>query len=284
MKTKQFLSRLTRVLCGGLVITTLGSNAVAAGLPPIKLATTTSTENSGLLRELLPEFEKATGYKVHVIAVGTGKALRMGQDGDVDVVLVHARADEDKFVAGGHGVNRRDVMYNDFVLVGPKKDPAGINGVSDAQAALARIANKQAPFISRGDDSGTHKKEQELWAAAKIAPSGAWYRAIGQGMEQALAMASEVRGYTLTDRGTWLALKSKLDSSLLVEGDSRLFNPYGVIAVNPAHYPDVNYKGAMAFIDWLTSTAGQARIAAFQVNGDPLFFPSAAQARAPQRR
>lgn len=246
----------------------------------LRLATTTSTENSGLLKSLLPAFEKNSGYKVHVIAVGTGKALRMGQDGDVDVVMVHARMDEDKFVAAGYGINRRDLMYNDFVIVGPKRDPAGIGAVKDPAAALARIAAaKEAAFISRGDESGTYKKEQALWQAADIKPQGKWYRSIGQGMEQALQIASEMQGYTLADRGTWLALRKKLDLVILVQGDNRLFNPYGVIAVNPARYPDVNYQGAMAFIAWLTSPKGQNQIAAFKIDGENLFFPDAIQAK-----
>jgi tungstate transport system substrate-binding protein len=245
----------------------------------LRLATTTSTDNSGLLKSLLPAFEKSSGYKVHVIAVGTGKALRMGQDGDVDVVMVHARTDEDKFVAAGYGVNRRDLMYNDFVIVGPKRDPAGIGAIKDPAAALARIAAREAAFISRGDESGTYKKEQALWQAADIKPHGKWYRSIGQGMEQALQIASQMRGYTLADRGTWLALRKKLDLDILVQGDSRLFNPYGVIAVNPARYPDVNYQGAMAFIAWLTSPEGQNQIAAFKIDSENLFFPDAIQAK-----
>lgn len=245
----------------------------------LRLATTTSTDNSGLLKFLLPAFEKSSGYKVHVIAVGTGKALRMGQDGDVDVVMVHARTDEDKFVAAGYGVNRRDLMYNDFVIVGPKQDPAGIGAIKDPAAALARIAAREAAFISRGDESGTYKKEQALWQAADIKPHGKWYRSIGQGMEQALQIASEMRGYTLADRGTWLALRKKLELDILVQGDSRLFNPYGVIAVNPARYPDVNYQGAMAFIAWLTSPEGQNQIAAFKIDNESLFFPDAIQAK-----
>ena len=245
----------------------------------LRLATTTSTDNSGLLKFLLPAFEKSSGYKVHVIAVGTGKALRMGQDGDVDVVMVHARTDEDKFVATGYGVNRHDLMYNDFVIVGPKRDPAGIGGIKDTAAALARIAAKEAVFISRGDESGTYKKEQALWQAADIKSQGKWYRSIGQGMEQALQIASEMQGYTLADRGTWLALRKKLELDILVQGDSRLFNPYGVIAVNPARYPDVNYQGAMAFIAWLTSPEGQNQIAAFKIDNESLFFPDAIQAK-----
>jgi tungstate transport system substrate-binding protein len=244
----------------------------------IRLATTTSTENSGLLHVLLPAFERESGYRIHVIAVGTGKALRMGQDGDVDVVMVHARADEEKFVAAGYGVNRRDLMYNDFVVVGPKNDPAGVRTLNDAAKALARIAERRAIFISRGDDSGTHKKERQLWSAAKLAPAGDWYRPIGQGMEQALQMAAEVQGYTLADRGTWLALRRKLDLAIVTEGDKRLFNPYGVIAVNPARYPDVNFRGAMALIDWLTSPRGQETIASFKVDDESLFIPTAVQA------
>lgn len=248
----------------------------------VRIATTTSTENSGLLRVLLPPFEKESGYKVHVIAVGTGKALRMGQDGDVDLVMVHARADEDKFVAAGYGVNRRDLMYNDFVIVGPKSDPLGVRNMKDAAAALAKIAEQHTVFISRGDESGTHKAEQELWKSAKLKPAGNWYRAIGQGMEQALQMASELQGYTLTDRGTWLALRRKLDLDIVVQGDKRLFNPYGVIAVSPTRYPDANYKGAMALIEWLTSAKGQQTIASFTADGAQLFFPNALQAqRAP---
>jgi tungstate transport system substrate-binding protein len=203
----------------------------------------------------------------------------MGQDGDVDVVMVHARSDEDKFVAAGYGVNRRDLMYNDYVIVGPKQDQAGIGGIKDAAAALARIAAKEAVFISRGDESGTYKKEQALWQTADIMPQGKWYRSIGQGMEQALQIASEMQGYTLADRGTWLALRKKLDLSVLVQGDRRLFNPYGVIEVNPARYPDVNYLGAMAFITWLTSPEGQNQIVAFKIEGETLFFPDAIQAK-----
>lgn len=249
----------------------------------LRLATTTSTENSGLLKFLLPRFERESGYKVHVISVGTGKALRMGRDGDVDVVLVHAPAAEQQFVAGGHGVDRRDVMYNDFVIVGPTKDPAAVRGERDAAAALRRIAGRGAVFVSRGDDSGTHKKERGLWDTAGIKPAGKWYLEAGQGMEQVLLMAGELDGYTLTDRGTWLAMRKKLPLAVLVQGDPRLFNPYGVIAVNPARYPDANYDGAKALIAWITSTTGQALIADFKINGEPLFVPSATQARAAGR-
>lgn len=257
----------------------LASPAASAAEKIIRLATTTSTENSGLLHVLLPAFENDSGYKVHVIAVGTGKALRMGQDGDVDVVMVHARADEDRFVAAGYGVNRRDLMYNDFVIVGPSGDPAGIRAHTQAAAALARIAERHTVFISRGDESGTYKKEQELWQSVGVKPAGAWYRAIGQGMEQALQMASELQAYTLTDRGTWLALRRKLNLDIVLQGDTSLFNAYGVIAVSPKRYPDVNYAGAMALITWLTSAEGQQAIAHFTVDGEELFFPTAQQAR-----
>lgn len=267
--------RILRLLVAGLCFFAVS----AAAEPIVRLATTTSTENSGLLQALLPTFERETGYRVHVIAVGTGKALRMGQDGDVDVVLVHARADEDKFVAAGYGIDRRDVMYNDFVIVGPKNDPAGVRTAKDATAALARIAEHRAAFISRGDESGTHKKERELWAIAGIAPQGSWYRAIGQGMEQALQMATELSAYTLTDRGTWLALRHKLDLDVVAHGDKRLFNPYGVIAVSPVRYPSINYAGATALIRWLTSDEGQRRIASFTANGETLFFSNTQQAQ-----
>ncbi|MFQ6023018.1 MAG: substrate-binding domain-containing protein [Acidiferrobacterales bacterium] len=245
----------------------------------VRLATTTSTDNSGLLRVLLPPFEQRTGYKVHVIAVGTGKALRMARDGDVDAVMVHAPAAEQQFVGEGHGINRRDLMYNDFVIVGPKEDPAGISGTVDSAAALARVAERGALFLSRGDDSGTHKKELELWVAAGIEPAGRWYREVGQGMGRVLQMAAELDAYTLTDRGTWLALRAKLPLEILVQGDTRLFNPYGIIAVNPARYPGINYAGAMALIAWVTSVPGQAIVREFVIDGEPLFRPLAIQAQ-----
>lgn len=253
----------------------LGANALATEQGVIRLATTTSTDNSGLLAKLLPPFEARTGTKVHVIAVGTGKALRMGQEGDVDVVLVHARPAEDAFMEAGYGVNRRDVMYNDFVIVGPASDPAGIKGLSDATEALQRIAAKQVVFVSRGDDSGTHKKERALWSDAGIKPEGGWYREAGQGMGKVLQMAGELDAYTLADRGTWLASSGKLPLEVLTEGDARLFNPYGVMAVNPQRYPDTNYMGALALIAWITSPEGQAIIRDFTINDQPLFTPVA---------
>ena len=245
----------------------------------LRLATTTSTDNSGLLKYLLPVFEKNSGYKVQVIAVGTGKALRMGQDGDADVLLVHAPPAEEKFMAGEYGVNRRYVMYNDFIIVGPKNDPAGIRGIKDAKTALEKIARTRSVFISRGDDSGTNKKEKELWKETGIQPQGDWYKAAGQGMGKVLLMTDELRGYTLVDRGTWLSMQGKVGLRILVQGDQQLFNPYHVIAVNPARYPDANYTGAMALISWLTSIEGQHLVAQFRVNGQELFVPTAIPAK-----
>ena len=244
----------------------------------VRLATTTSTENSGLLQVLLPPFEEASGLKVHVIAVGTGKALRLARAGDVDLVLVHARPAEERLVAEGFGVNRRDVMYNDFVIVGPGADPARIRGLKDAAAALRRIAAAGALFVSRGDDSGTHRKERGLWQAAGVEPAGGWYREAGQGMGKVLQIAGELDADTLTDRGTWLYYQDKSPLQIAVEGDPRLYNPYGVIAVDPARYPDVNYRGAMALIAWLTSPRGQALIAGYRIRGQRLFTPLAVPA------
>ena len=240
---------------------------------PLRLATTTSTDNSGLIRELLPHFEAKTGHQVHVIAVGTGQALRLGRDGNVDVVLVHAPKAELQFVESGYGINRRRVMYNDFVMVGPKHDPAGIRGLRDAVQALQRIATTQSLFLSRGDDSGTHKKERSLWEKLSQKPDPAWYREAGQGMGWTLQMAGELEAYTLTDRGTWLVFRKRLPLELLVEGDARLHNPYGIIAVNPARNPHVDYQGAMALISWITSDEGTRLIQNFQLEGQPLFIP-----------
>jgi len=249
--------------------------------PVLRLATTTSTDNSGLLAVLLPPFEKSTGIQVHVIAVGTGKALRLAREGDVDVVLVHARKAEDALVADGYGVNRRDVMYNDFIIVGPESDPAAIRGMTDAVAALARIRSSGSLFVSRGDDSGTNKKELQLWEAAQLKPAGDLYREAGQGMGKVLQMSGELGAYTLTDRGTWLAMQSKLSLVELVSGDPRLFNPYGVIAVNPDRYRDINYRDAMRLIAWLTSVEGQKIIEDFRINNQPLFIPMAIRQAAP---
>lgn len=247
----------------------------SATRPVIRLATTTSTENSGLLYHLLPQFTKQTGYEVHVIAVGTGKALRMGRDGDVDVVLVHAPAAETRFVNEGHGEKRYKVMFNDFVILGPANDPAGIRQASKAADALNKIANQAAIFVSRGDDSGTHKKELALWKASKIKPEGQWYREAGQGMGKVIQIAGELDGYTIADRGTWLAYQNKSTLKVLYQGDPILHNPYGIIAVNPKRYPDSNHAGAQALIDWITSEAGQKMIGQFTIAGFRLFTPSA---------
>jgi len=244
----------------------------------IKLATTTSTENSGLLKYLLPEFEKDTGYKVHTIAVGTGKALRMGRDGDVDVLLVHAKTAEEKFMSEGHGEERFVVMYNDFVIVGPKSDPAKLAETKTTNEALRKIALSKNIFISRGDDSGTHKKELSLWKATNVdikANAGKWYREAGQGMGKVLQMAGEMGAYTMTDRGTWLAYASKSPLEITFEGDSILFNPYGIIAVSSKKYPDLNTEGAHALMDWITSTRGQFLIGKFKVADKVLFTPNA---------
>lgn len=239
----------------------------------LRLSTTTSTENSGLLKVLLPPFEKANGVQVDVIAVGTGKALKLGESGDVDVVLVHDPGLEERFVAGGFGVDRRAVMHNDFVVVGPREDPAGLRGAPSAVEAFKRLAAGKAPFISRGDESGTHQKEKALWKQAGLKPAGAWYRETGQGMGEVLQMANEKRGYALADRGTYIAWERKLELAILSEGDAQLFNPYSVIAVNPAKAPHARHALARKFIDYLTGPEGQKVIAGFQLEGKQLFFP-----------
>lgn len=243
----------------------------------LKLATTTSTEDTGLLDYLLPEFTKDTGYEVQVIAVGTGQAIEMGEAGDVDVILVHSRAAEDKFVEEGYGVDRRDVMYNDFLIIGPADDPAGIKGEPDVLKAFAAIKEKQAPFVSRGDDSGTDKKEKGIWKKANITPEGDWYIEVGQGMGDTFRMADEKKAYTLIDRGTYLALKDNYQLEPMVEGSPDLLNPYGVIPVNPEKHPHVDFEGATAFAEWLTSEKGQKMIGEFGVDkfGQQLFVPDA---------
>ena len=247
------------------------------------LATTTSTEDSGLLDYILPEFEKTTGIKINVIAVGTGQALKLGEDGNADVLLVHARAREDEFMAASHGVRREDVMYNDFVIVGPASDPAGIQGMTNAAEAFQAIADAQAPFVSRGDDSGTHTKEKSIWSSAGIDPAGDWYISAGQGMGEVLTMSDEQQAYTLSDRATYLArLKEGLELSILVEGDPILFNPYGVIAVNPDKNPAIQTELADQFIDWIISVPTQEMISQFGAKdfGQPLVVPDSAPWRA----
>ncbi|NLF02405.1 MAG: solute-binding protein [Anaerolineales bacterium] len=243
------------------------------------LATTTSTQDSGLLDVILPDFEKQAGVSVDVVAVGTGQAIEMGEGGNADVLLVHARAKEDAFMEAGHGVRREDVMYNDFVIVGPAEDPAGISGLTDAVAAFSQIAEAQATFISRGDDSGTHVKEKDVWAAAGIEPSGDWYVSSGQGMGEVLTMADEQQAYTLSDRATYLARTLEgIDLEVLAEGDPILFNPYGVIAVNPDKGDHIQAELANQFIDWIISVPTQEMISEFGVEefGSPLFVPDSA--------
>ncbi|WP_027574638.1 extracellular solute-binding protein [Bradyrhizobium sp. WSM1743] len=244
----------------------------------ITVASTTSTEQSGLFGHLLPLFSKAEGISVKVVAVGTGQALDIGRRGDADVVFVHDRAAEDRFMSEGQGVKRFDVMYNDFVIVGPKSDPAKIAGSKDVVEALRKIATAKAPFISRGDKSGTHAAELRLWKGAGVDLSAGkdnWYREIGQGMGPALNMASSSNAYLLSDRGTWLSFKNRGELAILIEGDKRLFNQYGVMLVNPVKHPNVKAKDGQAFIDWLISPKGQEAIAGYKVDGEQLFFPNA---------
>ncbi len=244
----------------------------AMAVERLRLATTTSTENSGLLAELLPPFEKASDCKVDVIAVGTGKAIKLGETGDVDVIMVHARSKEDKFVAAGFGVDRRDVMYNDFVILGPVNDPAGIKGGNDAMAAMGKIAASKSTFVSRGDDSGTHAREKQLWKKAEVAPAGDWYLEAGRGMGEVIVMASERQGYTLSDRGTYIAYAEKTPLKVVVEGDKGLFNPYGVIMVNPAKHSHVKVDLAKKFLEFLVSDQAKQLITSFRKGGKQLFY------------
>ncbi len=250
----------------------------AQAQPYITVASTTSTEQSGLFRHLLPIFEKKTGIQVRVVALGTGQSLDMGRRGDADVVFVHAKPLEEKFVADGHGVRRHEVMYNDYILVGPRSDPAKVAGTKDVVAAFKRIKAAQAPFASRGDKSGTHFAELRLWQAAGIditKDKGPWYRDTGSGMGPTLNTASGMNAYALTDRGTWLSFKNRGNLAVVVEGDRRLFNQYGVILVNPDKHPHVKKAMGQAFIDWLVSDEGQKAIGDYKINGQQLFFPNA---------
>ena len=239
----------------------------------IRMATTTSTDNSGLLEVILPPFEKMCNVTVDIIAVGTGKAIKLGEKGDVDLILVHAPDAEKKFVKEGYGVNRRSVMHNDFVILGPANDPAKIKGKINAHKAFEKITQTKSLFISRGDDSGTHKKEKSIWKKVGVMPKGKWYLEAGQGMGTVLQMAHEKMAYTLSDRGTYLAYKTKIDLVVISEGDPDLHNPYGVIAVNPAKHLHVKYIKAMALIGWLTSPECQNMIAGFKKGGEVLFHP-----------
>ena len=260
----------------------LAMPAQAADAPFITLQSTTSTENSGLFGYLLPLFSKASGIDVHVVAVGTGQAIKNAENGDGDVLLVHSKADEEKFVASGGGVKRYDLMYNDFVLAGPSADPAAAAAEKEAAVAFKKIADAKAAFVSRGDDSGTHKAELKFWKEAGIdakAASGTWYREAGQGMGATLNMASSMGAYVLTDRATWSAFKNRGDLEVLLQGDAKLRNPYGVILVNPEKHPNVKAKEGQQFIDWLISAEGQKAIAEFKINGEQQFVPTAKPAQ-----
>lgn len=239
------------------------------------LATTTSTENSGLLAELLPPFEEKYDVRVDVVSVGTGQAINLAENGDADIILVHARDAEDEFVEEGYGVNRRDVMYNDFVILGPANDPANIKGLNEASKAFEKIASSESKFVSRGDNSGTNMKELTIWNKAGIEERGSWYLEVGQGMGASLNIANEQNAYILADRGTYLAYKGDIDLNVLVEGDEILFNPYGIIPVNPELHSHVNYQMAMSLVGYITSHQGQSIISNFKVTGEQLFHPSA---------
>lgn len=246
--------------------------SVGFAVEHLRLATTTSTDNSGLLAELLPPFEATNNCQVDVIAVGTGKAIKLGETGDVDVLMVHARSKEDKFVNDGYGVDRRDVMYNDFVILGPKSDPAGLKGSKDAAMAMAKIAVRKITFVSRGDDSGTHTREKQLWQKVDVKPAGDWYLEAGRGMGEVIVTAGERQGYTLSDRGTYIAYSKKTPLQIVFEGDKGLFNPYGVIMVNPARHGHVKVALARKFLDYLISDQAKELITAFRKGGKQLFY------------
>lgn len=270
--------RLFLALSAALLLAPLASPGFAADDDFIIVQSTTSTQNSGLFDHILPKFTEKTGTEVRVVAVGTGQALKNARNGDGDVVLVHSKPDEEKFVAEGWGVKRHDVMYNDFVIVGPNADPAGVAGLKDADQALKKIAEAEASFTSRGDNSGTHKAELRLWKKTGVDPthaSGDWYLETGSGMGATLNTAVGKHAYTLTDRGTWLSFANKADFELLVEGDPKLFNQYGVILVNPEKHPRVRAEKGQAFVDWLTSSEGQKAIASYKIDGKQLFSPNA---------
>lgn len=268
---------LLTALLAVLALSLTWQGPALADSPYITVASTTSTQNSGLFDHILPTFKEKTGIEVRVVAVGTGAAIRLARKGDADVLLVHHRISEEKFVADGFGEKRHPLMYNDFVIVGPRSDPAGVKGMSDAAGALEKIASAKAPFFSRGDDSGTNKRELEVWTVTGIDPkahSGTWYRETGSGMGATLNTTSATDGYALTDRGTWLAFRNKRDLVLLVEGDPGLRNDYGVILVSSERFPHVKRKLGQTFIDWLVSSEGRAAIAGHKVAGEQLFFPA----------
>jgi tungstate transport system substrate-binding protein len=269
-----FVKKICVILCLILSVSAVASFVWAAETR-LRMSTTTSTDDSGLLAVLLPPFEKANNVKVDVIAVGTGKALKLGENGDVDVVFVHARKAEDKFVQDGFGIDRKDVMHNDFVIVGPASDPDGLKEAKSAVEAFKRLAQGKSEFISRGDDSGTHMMEKGLWQEAGIKPEGKWYIEAGQGMGAVLQMADNKQGYALADRGTFVGYMKKAKLVIVFEGDKALFNPYGIIAVNPAKHPKAQYALAKKFIDYVTGPEGQKIIAEFKQDGQQLFFPDA---------
>ncbi len=272
-----FTKNLARLLPLALLAGALFATPARAADKSFILQSTTSTANSGLYDFLLPIFTEKTGITVNVVAVGTGQAIKNARNGDGDVLLVHATAAEEQFVAEGYGVDRFDVMYNDFIIVGPPADPAGIGRTMNTPAALAKIAAAKAPFASRADTSGTHQKEMQLWQAAGIDPtkdSGTWYRETGSGMGATLNVAVGMGAYTITDRGTWISFKNKGDYKILVEGDRNLTNQYGIILVNPKKHPNVKFDEGQAFVDWILSDAGQAAIASYRLDGQQLFFPS----------
>lgn len=273
--------RSRRIILGSLLFASAVSlNSQAKDYPFITVASTTSTEQSGLLGYLLPAFTQTTGIDVYVVAVGTGEALKIGEDGECDVVLVHDKARELQFMQNGFGSVRHEVMYNDFVIVGPKDDPAKINATHDAVAALRKISAVKARFVSRGDMSGTDAAERRLWTEAGDPPMAArdlWYLKAGSGMEQTLTIAASINGYALTDRGTWVHFHDRRNLEIVVDHDPRLFNQYSVILVNPARHPKVKADLGMAFIDWLTSRQGQDTIAGYKVDGEQLFFPDYAE-------
>ena len=264
-----------KLAASAAVIALFAAAPASAQDKSIIVQSTTSTANSGLLDYLLPKFTEKSGVAVNVVAVGTGQAIKNAQNCDGDVLLVHAKPSEEKFVADGYGVERFDLMYNDFVIVGPAADPAGVKGMNDVEGALKKIADAKAPFASRGDDSGTHKKEQSLWKAAGIEPSGDWYSSTGSGMGATLNTGVGLGAYVLTDRATWISFGNKGDFAIDVEGDDELFNQYGVILVNPEKCPSVKQAEGQAFIDWLLSAEGQNDIRGFQIDGQQLFFPNA---------
>ncbi len=270
-----------RLIVIALALSATTTTFAESSSSPLRLATTTSTENSGLLDFLLPAFEKKFETKVHVIAVGSGKAIKLGENGDVDVILSHAPGLEERFISDGRGIDRRPVMYNDFVIVGPVADPAQIKKAQTAKEALRLIAASGSEFVSRGDRSGTHLKETALWKSAGIEPAGAWYLSAGLGMGRVLLMTGERQGYTLTDRGTFLSYKGKTDLAILFEGDPPLHNPYTIMAVNPARHSHANFGAASALIKWITGAEAQGMIRSYQVSGQTLFFPNADQPEPP---